>query len=125
METFVKLRPLARVSYVGLKLAEGAEGKVHHQNFAYEVKIDKGETKDGLSSTIETNQSFDLAVGALTPKKYPVMVYVHPALQMAAQGVSSFMLEPGEEIDLTLTFKALRKIDLTKLPYTVRLYVIG
>ena len=127
METFIKLRPTARISYAGFNAGEDVESaKVHYQNFAYDIKVNSATTKDGKGPVIEANQSFEVDLGWISDKrKYSVMVVIHPALQQAAQGFSSAVVEPGEEMPLDLTFKALRKIDLTKLPYFARLYVIG
>ena len=125
MQTFVKLRPAARISYIGLKAAEGIEPKINHGNFAMDVDVQAVMLADGsMVSTVQPNQSFTVPVGTLTPPRYTLMMVMSPAVQNACIGPSILMLEPGESLELTMNFKALRKLDLTSIPYFARIYLI-
>lgn len=123
MQTFVKLRPAARLSYLGFSHGEGVESTINVRNYALDVKGPawvNGEPE----TEIKVNQSFTLRLGLLAPKRYTCMVVVHSQLQCATMGPSIMVLEPGEVVDLNLTFKALKNINLTEMPYSVRLYLI-
>jgi hypothetical protein len=127
METFVKLRPTARISYAGLTPGVDVNSmNVHQKNFALDVHVTGAKTKDGVSEVIEVNQNFEVDLGKIKAQKYSVMVILHPSIQQSTSGsITSTIVEPGESLDLSLKLKALRKIDLTSLSYFARLYVIG
>lgn len=125
MQTFVKLRPLSRLSYLNFTPAEGVELKVAQSNYCLEVKAPVIELEGKAVTEILPNQSFRVTLGKVTPRKYTATVSFPIQLSVNVQGLPGLiMVEPDEEVEITLNLKALRKINLAELPYFMRLYLI-
>lgn len=124
MSAFVNLRPISRLAYVNLSAGEGVTSEVNIKNHALDVR-GPAWVKDAAVEVVEANQSFELRLGTIAPRgNYTLMLVVHHALQNSTVGPTVIMLEPGEVLDCTLNFRALRKINLTEMPHCVRLYLI-
>lgn len=126
---FIKLRPTARVSYLGFKAAEGVHAEVHRTNYCYNITVPSVMVGTGAeareSAVISPNQSFKVALGMVSPPKYTLLLSFPLELCNAVQGLpGTIMIEPGDTVELNLSLKALKKIDLAELKFFARMYLI-
>lgn len=126
MQTFVKMRPATRITYIGFSPAEGVEAKVNQNNFCMDIRIPTVKLADGTrKDSISVNQSFEVTLGNICPRRYTVLLVLPLELTNNVQGpVGPIMIEEGELVNITMNFKATRKVDLTDLPYFARIYLI-
>lgn len=126
---FIKLRPTARVSYLGYTKGPSVTADVHRTHYCLNITVPtvsvgaEGEAKE--TATILPNQSFKVALGIVSPPKYTLLLSFPLGLCNSVQGLpGTIMVEPGDSVDLTLNLKALRKINLSELDYFARMYLI-
>lgn len=77
--------------------------------------------KDGV---VKAGQRCQFALGNLRTEKYHVMLVANPELLQAGYLGGATLIEPYETVSLSYLFKAERQIDVSKLPYLFRLYII-
>lgn len=77
--------------------------------------------KDGI---VKAGQRCQFALGSLKAEKYHVMFIANPELLQAGYLGGVSLIEPYETVSLNFLFKAERQIDVSKLPYLFRLYII-
>jgi hypothetical protein len=77
--------------------------------------------KDGI---VKAGQRCQLFLGALKAEKYHLMLVPNPELLQAGYLGGVSLIEPYETTSLGFLFKAERQIDVGRLPYLFRLYII-
>jgi len=73
---------------------------------------------------LQSKARYKVNLGTLTPYKYHALVELNPALYTNAAAHVAKILEPGECVDLEYYIQPFRNIDLTKLDWHVRIYLI-
>ena len=79
---------------------------------------------DELVSEMKANQKAVIQIGKIIPFRYNVMVVVNPELNGKVSINSPILLEAGEEVQLDIYLQSWKSLDVSELPWTVRLYVI-
>jgi hypothetical protein len=116
MPVMVKLRPAAKLTYIGFEQGEAVEAvAVHRNNYALEVRL----------SALPTEKAATVDIGSISPRRYTALITVHPQLVNECPTLpSTIIAEPDEELPLVFTAKAPKTLDLQSLPWHVRIYLI-
>lgn len=77
--------------------------------------------KDGV---VKAGQRCQFSLGNIRAEKYHVMLIANPELLQAGYLGGLSIIEPYETAALSFLFKAERQVDVAKLPYLFRLYII-
>ncbi len=88
-----------------------------------QVLLDKeGEpVKDGV---LKVGQRANLNLGSIRADKFHLMLIVNPDIARAAYIGGPVLLEPYSEESLDYMLKVERQLDLSKLPYLIRIYMV-
>ena len=81
-----------------------------------------GETIDG--PIVKANQKVKILLGNVRPVRFHLHVASNPTLAAYGTVQHPFIIEPEDDGELALYFKADRQCDLSVLDWTIRLYLI-
>ena len=114
----VNLIPAAGVAHASTKSGMGIQlsGGV--------ITSSAGEDSGSVIDSIKAGKRITISLGVINPVKYQVMMECHPALHAMGQVGFSRIIEPGDIVNLELHILANKAIDISALPWTVRLYMI-
>lgn len=73
----------------------------------------------------KANGRYEVPIGILNPVRYNAMVSVNPELLKLAQVSCPTILEPGEELELSLIIQPFKNLSPEKIPWLVRIYLIS
>jgi hypothetical protein len=81
-----------------------------------------GEEVEGTQ--VKANQKVFLPLGSMKPAKFHALLEVNPKFYL--EGTVGFprIVEPGQEIDLVLSFRADKAVDFADIPWIARIYLI-
>lgn len=130
MSALVKLSISSRQSnYIRLESAEGVTSRPTPTSMGLQVSGGKmlsatGDDAGAEVDTIKANKRGIIHLGTISPNKYQVFVEVHPDLHMLGTVGHARIVEPGDSIPLDIYINAHKSVDVSLLPWTVRLYMI-
>lgn len=132
MSALVHLPHNTRVNmYLRPKAAEGLGTRITRSKFGVEFYANTAATAELLSGKeagtsvqkVAANQRAKLLLGTVEPTKYQAIVSLNPALNEVATVQAPLILEPKEEIQLSLIINAHKEVDLAKLDWYCRVYL--
>ena len=96
--------------------------------FGGQPKVSKVSGKDqgevDLEEKLHHQARYEIFLANVRPLKYHGLVEVNPELHRLGQVGHVSVLEPAEAVDLFFTFQPFGAVDLTKLDWYVRLYLL-
>lgn len=107
---------ISTVSKFGVEFRAAAE-------HAPEAELLSGKEAGGSVSKIAANQRAVLHLGYIKPYKYQSIVTINPEFNLFATVVGPGILEPREEVPLSLVINAHKEVDLSKISWFCRVYM--
>lgn len=132
MSSLLKLNMPSRwTNYLRVQPAEGVNMRNVPSGLAVELHTrhavlasgDKaGDSVEG--TVIKPNQKVYLPLGVINPAKYHALLEVNPKFYLDGNVGVPRILEPNEEIELVVSFRADKTVDLEDMSWTVRIYML-
>lgn len=79
------------------------------------------EITDGI---IPANKRASIEMGTLRPQKFQAMIECNPLLHKYGTVGHARLVEPGDEVELTIYLKTDKQIDLSSIDWFIRVYMI-
>ena len=122
---FTKLRANNRkVSAMGLELVEELELNLTPSGKAIEVPVPLSQLGE-VDPVLKPQKQVSFHIGSVAPTSHHLLIEPNPVL--AARGFVSCprLLEPGDKVEVRVNLIAKKGIDLNKVDWLVRLYLIN
>ena len=94
---------------------------------ALDLKYTAGKQADEVilhDETIVSGKKFQVSAGIVKPVKYNVQIEVNPELHKYATVTHPRILDPDEELELVFQFHTHKQLDLSKLKYLFKAYLV-
>lgn len=133
MSAFVKLSINSRqTNYLRLNLGADVQVRPTSTTMGIEFTGSPGITilggdkhGDALEGTIvKANQKVCISYGQMAPYKFHAKVVANSELAAYGTVQAADIIEPGDEVDIAIYFRAERQVDLATMKWLVRAYLI-
>lgn len=131
MAALVKINDHRVLRYIRFEEALPTVSRITKSSMALEIEggivtLESGKDagKEVSEGVIEPNQRASITMGSINPFKYNPVISINPELLALADVRIPTVYEAGEERELVMHVTAHKKVDIGKLDWLVRMYII-